>query len=189
MSKVKTEQQTTPAPTASQPVAKREPPTSSLLGDPYAYMRRFNEELDQLFTDFGFGRALMTPFFERPLMRRIWTEGSKAGWSPQIEVSEKKGKLCVRADLPGIKKDDVKIEVTDEVLTLRGERKEEKEEKKEGYFRSERSYGHFVRVVPLPEGTKTDTAAATFKDGVLEITMNVATREQPKGRHNEIKGA
>jgi HSP20 family protein len=65
----------------------------------------------------------------------------------------------------------VKVEVTDDVLTLSGERKEEKEEKREGFYRSERNYGSFYRQIPLPEGAMTENAAATFQNGVLDITI------------------
>ena len=94
--------------------------------------------------------------------------------------------MCVRTELPGVSKDDVKVEVSDNLLTISGERKEEKEEKREGYYRSERSYGSFYRQVPLPEGAKTDTAKAEFTDGVLQITMQAPERE-PKPRRLEIK--
>jgi HSP20 family protein len=83
-------------------------------------------------------------------------------------------------DLPGLKRDDVKVELTEGLLTISGERKEEKEEKREGYYRSERSYGSFFRQIPLPEGAKTDTAKAEFNDGVLEITMQAPAREPQK---------
>ena len=79
----------------------------------------------------------------------------------------------VRADLPGLTKDDVNIEVTDEFLTISGERKEEKEEKQEGFYRSERSYGSFYRQIPVPDGAKTENAAATFNNVVLEIKIQV----------------
>jgi HSP20 family protein len=101
-------------------------------------------------------------------------------------VLQKNGEFIVRADLPGLRKENVKVEITDNVLTLSGERKEEKEEKREGYYRSERSYGSFYRQIPLPEGAKTDTATAEFKDGVLEITMQAPER-QPRARRLEIK--
>ena len=91
----------------------------------------------------------------------------------------------MRADLPGLKKDDVKVELTDEALTLSGERKEEKEEKREGYYRSERTYGSFYRYIPLPRGTKTDTAKAEFHDGVLEVKMQVP-KSETRSRRLEI---
>jgi HSP20 family protein len=78
------------------------------------------------------------------------------------------------------------VELTDEALTISGERKEEKEEKREGYYRSERSYGSFYRCIPLPEGVKTDTAKAEFRDGVLVVTMQ-APKSETHGRVLEIK--
>jgi HSP20 family protein len=85
-------------------------------------------------------------------------------------------------------KDDVKVEVTDDAVTISGERKSEHEEKREGYYRSERSYGSFYRQIPLPEGVDADDANATFRNGVLEITMQAPQRqEQRGGRRLEIK--
>ena len=85
-----------------------------------------------------------------------------------------------------MKREDVKVELTNNVLTISGERKEEEEEKREGYYRSERSYGSFYRQLPLPEGAKTDTAKAEFNDGVLQVTMQAPARE-PQKRLLEIK--
>src|SRR6185503_13501622 len=87
---------------------------------------------------------------------------------------------------PGLTKDDVKVELTNDMLTLSGERQEEKEEKREGFYRSERSYGSFYRQIPLPEGTKTEDANATFRNGVLEITMP-APKVETSTRKLEIK--
>jgi HSP20 family protein len=98
-------------------------------------------------------------------------EFDKGEWMPQIEVLQNNGQFKVRADLPGVTKDDVRVEITDNFLTISGERKEEKEEKREGFYRSERNYGSFYRQIPLPEGAMTENAAATFNNGVLEITV------------------
>ena len=150
---------------------------------PFGFMRRFATDMEKLFEDFEgfkfpslFGRE----FF--PFTR----EFEHVDWSPAIEVRQDNGQFIVRTDLPGLKKDDVKVELSDNLLTISGERKEEKEEKREGYYRSERSYGSFYRQVPLPEGAKTDTAKAEFTDGVLQITMQAPQRE-PKPRRLEIK--
>ena len=150
---------------------------------PFGFMRRFATDMERLFEEFEgfrfpslFGRE----FF--PFTR----EFERVGWVPEVEVLQKNGQFTVRVDLPGLKKDDVKVELTDNVLTISGERKEEKEEKREGYYRSERSYGSFYRQIPLPEGAKTDTATAEFTDGVLQITMQAPERE-PKARRLEIK--
>ena len=91
--------------------------------------------------------------------------------------------MIVRAELPGLNKDDVKVEVTDDGLIIRGERKQEHEEKGEGFYRSERSYGQFYRLIPLPEDVNTDQVRADFSNGVLEITVPVPERQQ---RRREI---
>jgi HSP20 family protein len=96
-----------------------------------------------------------------------------AAWSPVIEVKEKEGKLLVTAELPGLKKEDVKVHIDGDMLVVEGERKQEKEEKREGYYRSERSYGNFYRSIPLPQGAKGDQTAAQFNNGVLEVTVPI----------------
>ena len=149
---------------------------------PFRFARRFIDDMERLFEDFqGFrlGSLYGREFF--PFTK----EFEHIDWVPKIEVFEQNGVFAVRADLPGLKKDDVKVELTNEALTLSGERKEEKEEKREGYYRSERSYGSFYRYIPLPEGAKTDTATAEFHDGVLEVKMQVPKTET-RSRRLEI---
>jgi HSP20 family protein len=90
--------------------------------------------------------------------------------------------IVVRADVPGMTKNDLTVEVTDGQLVLRGERKQEKEEKKEGFYRAERTYGTFYRMLPLPEGVKVDEAKATIKDGVLEVTVPAPPKIEEKKR-------
>ncbi|HEX2271022.1 MAG TPA: Hsp20/alpha crystallin family protein [Pyrinomonadaceae bacterium] len=156
---------------------------SLMTASPFAFMRRFSEEMDRLFEDFGFGS--LTPGFGRDLMSGF-SDVNRSVWSPQVEIFEREGQLVVRADLPGMTKDDVNVEVTDDAIAISGERKSEHEEKGEGFYRSERSYGSFYRSIPLPEGINADDANATFKDGVLEITMQ-APQRQMRGRRLEIK--
>jgi HSP20 family protein len=79
----------------------------------------------------------------------------------------------VRADVPGLKKEDITIELTEEAIVLKGSRKEEKEEKHDGYYQTERVYGSFYRALPLPEGVKIENAKAVVRDGVLEITVPI----------------
>jgi HSP20 family protein len=93
----------------------------------------------------------------------------------------------VRADLPGLTKDDINIAVADDAITIRGERRQEREESEEGFYRSERSYGSFYRQIPLPEGVSAEDAEATFRDGVLEITMPAPQRAEQRSRRLEIK--
>lgn len=150
---------------------------------PFRVMKRFAEDMEHLFDDFQsfrVGSLFGREFF--PFTR----EFEHVDWVPKIDVLRHNGELSIRADLPGMKKEDVKVELTDEALTLSGERKEEKEETREGFYRSERSYGSFYRFIPLPEGVKTDTATAEFHDGVLEVKMQ-APKSELHGRLLEIK--
>jgi HSP20 family protein len=159
---------------------------ATLSSNPFAFMRRFSEDMDRLFDDFGFGSNWLGPSFGRDFFPRSLGEFRQSLWSPQIETFEREGQLVIRADLPGLKKDDVNIEITDDAITISGERRDEDEERREGYYRSERSYGSFFRSIPLPEGVNAEDANATFNNGVLEITMQ-APQLQSRGRRLEIK--
>ena len=149
-----------------------------LAATPFSFMRRFAEEMDNLFEDFDFRRDWLAPVFGNELGAGIW--------SPQVEMLQHNGELIVRADLPGLKKGDVKVEVTDNAVTIEGERRGEKEDKREGFYRSERSYGKFYRRLPIPEGIHVKDAEATFENGVLEVKMKASKREQQKARRLEI---
>ena len=155
---------------------------SSVTGlNPFAAMRRWSEDMDRLFQDFGFGQ----PGFGRSLIRDLAMLGGGRGsqedvgvWSPQVEAFRRGENFVVRADLPGMKRDDVTLEVENNVLTISGERTDEHEEHRDGFYRSERSYGQFYRAIPLPEGVNTDQCEATFKDGVLEVSLKVPQQRE-----------
>lgn len=122
--------------------------------DPFSFMRRFQDEMD------------------RRMARAFGGSNEGAGiWHPAVEVAERDGQLCIHAELPGLKPEDVKVEATDDALVIQGERKDEHEDNKGGVYRSERRYGRFYREIPLPEGTKAEQAKASFRDGVLEVTL------------------
>lgn len=163
----------------SRAIQKAPTEQSSVSLSPYAFVRRFMDEMDRVAGDFGFGRGLLSS-----------AEQALAGgmWAPQVEMFERHGQLVLRADLPGLSKDDVKVELDDNALTIEGERRAEHEEEGEGFYRSERSYGKFYRRLPLPEGVNTDNANATFRDGVLEITLPAPKRESRQTRKLEIRG-
>jgi len=152
-----------------------------LAATPFALMRRFSEQMDNLFADFGIGHGWLAPIEKG-------TNLAQGLWSPQVEMFERGKNIVVRADLPGMTKDDVNVEVVDNGITIEGERKNENEEKGEGYYRSERMYGKFYRRVALPEGVKTEDAEATFRNGVLEITMPASKPEEKKSRRLQITG-
>jgi HSP20 family protein len=134
-----------------------------------------SDDMDRMFENFGFGHR-----FARPL----WREAGAAVWAPEIDVFQKNDELTIRADLPGLKREDVTVDISDNEVCIQGERKHEREEDREGYYRSERGYGSFSRTIPLPEGALAERARATFKDGVLEITMPAPPAT--KGRRLEI---
>lgn len=107
--------------------------------------------------------------------------------APAVDMFEKNGSLVVKADVPGMTAKDIEIAVSDDILTISGERKEEKEVKEKDYYRAERSYGKFMRQLSLPSGVDTDKAEATFHDGVLEIKLPL--KEEAKKKAIEIKTA
>ena len=139
---------------------------------PFSMMRRWFDDMDRVFEDFGF-----------PTLGRFrhWT-ASEASFFPHIDVFERDGKLVISADLPGLNKDDVKVDVTEDAVIIEGERKYEHEKHEEGVYRSERSYGQFRRQIPLPQGVKTETATANFKNGVLEITVEAPQFSESRRR-------
>jgi HSP20 family protein len=93
---------------------------------------------------------------------------------------EKNNQLIVCTDLPGIKQEDIKIDVTDEMLTIHGERRNEFEDTQEGYYRTERSYGNFSRTIPIPEGVEVEQAKASFEHGVLKIMFPLTKQQRTR---------
>jgi len=137
---------------------------TNLLDTPFTLMRRFGDELERVF-----GK-----------------EAELGAWRPAIDVKLEKGKMLVHAELPGLKKENVKVAITGDLLTIEGERKAETEEKKGGWIHTERNYGRFYRAIGLPEGADTEKVAAEFADGILTVTIPVpevtpAVKEIPVG--------
>jgi HSP20 family protein len=150
-------------------------------------MDRIADEMDR-----WFDRMTRTAGWARPggFSRGLFGSHAREGmWLPRIEAFQKGDRFIVRADLPGVKKDDLEVNLTDDAITIQGERREEHQEEHEGYWRSEREYGQFHRTIPLPEGVIAESAQATFRDGVLEVAMQAAPSEANKGRKLEIKEA
>jgi HSP20 family protein len=148
---------------------------------PFEFMRRMNEEMDRIFGDFGFSR--------RTSMRQPGPGSALASqtiWAPRIEAFQQGDKFIVRAELPGLKKDDVEVNLTDDAITIQGQRQQEHREEREGFYHSERSYGSFYREIPLPDGAIADSADASFADGVLEVRVQAPPHEVSRGRKLEI---
>ncbi|MDF2701747.1 MAG: heat shock protein Hsp20 [Rubrobacteraceae bacterium] len=113
---------------------------------------------------------------------------TEAGWTPTVDVVTKDEDMVIRAELPGMKREDVNISFQNGVLTISGERKEEEERKEANYLVKERRYGSFSRSMTLPEGIDEDRIKATFKDGVLEVTVEGAGTQVEAGpRRIEIE--
>jgi HSP20 family protein len=149
-------------------------------------MRRISDEMDRLFEGFGFGRGGLDAESGWPAAYPTGAEQGASLWSPRLEMYERDGKLTVTADLPGVKKEDVKVEVDQDAIVIQGQRRQEQSTPEQGYYRSERSYGSFYRTIPLPEGVDPSTANATFRDGVLHITLQ-APQARSTSRSLEIK--
>jgi HSP20 family protein len=149
------------------------PWTSDFFASPFDLMRRFNEDVERWFGgSAGLGGS----------------RGANQAWSPNVEMEHRGNELLIRADLPGMDKEDIDVEVSDEAVTIRGERRQEHEDEHDGFYRSERSYGSFYRTVPLPEGSIADSAKANFKNGVLEIRVQAPPSSVSRGRKLEIGG-
>jgi HSP20 family protein len=128
------------------------------------------------------------PWFRWPAFRTR-PAAEAATWFPEIDVFEKDNRLVTKIDLPGMKKEDVKVEVTDGHLAISGERKTEAEEKKENFYHCEREYGSFYRAVPLPDGVKLEDVKATFSDGVLEVSIPLPAKPEARVRKVEVQEA
>ena len=148
---------------------------AAAAGDPFALFRQMTSQLDRLFDEAAW------PSFGAPALAET------VSWTPGIDVFVKDDRLVTTIDLPGMKKDDVKVEVADGQLTISGERKREAEETKKDFYRSEREYGSFSRSVPLPDGVKLDDVKATFADGVLEVSVPLPARPAATVRTVDIQ--
>lgn len=161
-------------------MSRKDTSLAKLSADPFGLLRQMTAELDRAFEQPFFGA------FRRP---RLLTGPQAVAWAPEIDVFEKDHRLVTKVDLPGMKKDDVKVEVSDGYLTISGERKSEAEDTKDNVYRCEREYGSFYRAVPMPEGVKIDDVKATFADGVLEVSVPLPVKAETKAHKVEIQEA
>jgi HSP20 family protein len=146
-------------------------PRDYLSLGPFSLMRRMSEEMDRVFGEFGVGSNA--------------AEG--AVWSPALEIFERDGKYMVHANLPGMKPENIKVEVTSDALIIEGERKSESKDNKGGVRRTERLYGRFYRAIPLPEGVDTSQIKAKFDNGVLEIGIPAPQQQQISSRQIPVE--
>src|SRR5206468_1567052 len=139
---------------------------------------------------------LFNTFFEPSAGTNGGGNGVLRRWTPAMDLVETQDHFVLRADLPGVSEEDVKIELEDNVLTVSGERKAAHEEAKEGYYRVERAYGSFARTLTLPEGVNADSINASFDRGVLEVRIPKPEQRKPRkvaisvgGSHPTIEAA
>jgi HSP20 family protein len=159
---------------------------------PFHLMRRMADEIDRVFSDVDFDRVgygMQSPQRGSGLFDPWRMEGRLADttWAPQVETFRRDNNLVIRADLPGLTKDNVTIETDDDVLILSGERSDETRDERDDFYRSERTYGRFFRAIQLPEGVDAEKIDATFKDGVLEVTIPAPKVTTPKNRQIKIR--
>jgi HSP20 family protein len=135
--------------------------------DPFRELEDMSERLNRVFS--------------RPSLRNSGKENlTVADWMPTVDISETEGEYLIKAELPEVRKEDVKVIVENGVLTLQGERRQEKEEKGKRFHRVERSYGSFVRSFTLPESVDESSVKAEYKDGVLNLHLPKSEKVKPK---------
>ena len=143
--------------------------------DPFRDIITLRERMDRMFED-SLSRFRMPEEATMPTF-----------WSPSVDIYETDENIVLKAELPGVDKKEVSVEVKDSTLILKGERKREKEVKEENYHRVERSFGTFMRSFSLPVSVKQDQVKAKFKDGVLEVTLPKAEEAKPKQVKVEVE--
>lgn len=142
-------------------------------------LSRWEGEMDRMMEDF-FGRRF------RPWWPERWFRGDEFEMkAPAVDVFEEKDDLVVKAEVPGIDKDNIEVTLSDSTLTIKGEKKKQEEVKEENYYRSERHHGAFMRTVELPKDVQPDKVKASFKNGVLEIRM--PKTEEAKAKEIKVK--
>jgi HSP20 family protein len=148
---------------------------------PWDLIRQMSDDMDRLFQSLGTGL---------PPGSRSATLSGRGTTSPpillpQIEVTQRSGNVVVRADLPGLKTEDIDVRVENGTLTLSGERRQENRQEREGFVQSEVTYGTFYRTIPLPPGADESRVSATFRNGVLEVSVPISEKE--RGRHIKVQ--
>jgi HSP20 family protein len=153
---------------------------------PFSIMRQGIDEMERLAGQIGRGWSSGGWPSGRAFLSHLSRQAGD--WSPAIDAYQRGNEFVIRAEVPGMTRQDLTVEVGDEAVTIHGERKREFDQDRDGVVWSERSYGSFTRVVPLPSGAIGDSAKATFSNGILEIVMQTPSPEARRGRRIDISG-
>ncbi len=137
---------------------------ATFVWNPFRELARIEQELNKVFSE-------LVPS-GRTEVAQVQT------WTPRVDVYEKDNKIVIEAEIPGAKKEDIEVKIRDNAVVIKGEVKKEEEKKEENYYRSERFYGVFERVIPLPTEVKAEEAKASFENGILKLEIPKATAEK-----------
>jgi HSP20 family protein len=148
--------------------------------DPLDLFEELQQELGRFWGQMG-------PVFPRPWFRPFGRIPDASTWAPRVDAFEKNGNLVIKAELPGVKKEDVAVTIEDGDLIVSGERKSESEVKEEDYYRMERTFGSFHRRLPIPFEVKADDVKASFTDGVLEVIVPKPKETKPAPQKIAVK--
>lgn len=143
--------------------------------DPFKELEEVSNRLNRLF-----GRPVPSLESDREMV-------SMADWMPSVDISETDSSYLIKAEIPGVDKEDVKVTIEDGMLTIQGERRQEKEKKEKKYHRIERSYGSFMRSFRVPDDADESAVQAEFKDGMLNITLNKTRKNKSNAIQVAIK--
>lgn len=163
--------------------------TGPATGAPWHPIENLRREVDRLFEDFGAG------FWSKPSRRSLfdlgplWNQGLSVLAAPAVDLVEKDTGYEVSAELPGLSEKQVEVTVANGNLSIKGEKQEEKEEKKKDYYVHERQFGSFSRSFRIPEGVDTDKIEASFKNGVLKINLPKKPEAQKPAKKIDVKSA
>lgn len=146
---------------------------------PFTDLTRWERDMERMFDDF-WGRRM------RPWWPERWSLPAVLEISPPaVDLYEEKDDIVVKVELPGMDKDNIEVNLTDHTLTIKGKKKKEEEIKEENYYKSERSYGSFVRTLELPRDVHADKVKASFKNGILEVRL--PKTEEAKAKEIKVK--
>jgi HSP20 family protein len=163
---------------------KRDAATSGVSRVPEHPLHRFHQEVDRLFEDafrgFGLGDGVQGG---------LWPAAEQGVFKPRLDLGATEDAYSISVEVPGVEAKDVHVDIANDILTIRGEKKQEKEEKDRHYYRLERSYGNFQRILSLPEDADRDNVTASFKNGILRVKIPRKPLPAPDVRKIDIQSS